>query len=126
MARLNITISDELYKALEQRRDHLNLSKICQEAIVREVTKLKELPRAATELEALVVRLQQEKDHTETSWFAQGVTEDVAWARGAPYSELRFWGERKALEPLSREDGARALQTASRQYRNDLTFDKKP
>jgi hypothetical protein len=126
MARLNITISDELYKALEQWRDHLNLSKICQEAIAREVAKLEELPKAMMELETLVARLQQEKDHTETFWFGQGVTDGVAWARGASYSALRFWGERKGLEPLSREDDERALQMAKRQYRKDPTFDTKP
>ena len=58
MARLNITIPDELYAALEPWRDHINISRVCQEALAREVAKLNDLPRQAAELADLVERMQ--------------------------------------------------------------------
>ena len=40
MARLNITVPDELYERIEKWRERLNLSRICQDAIGREIDKL--------------------------------------------------------------------------------------
>lgn len=125
MARLNITIADELYDALEKWRDRLNISRVCQEAIAREVAKLEELPRAAAELEALVERLHQEKAVTERFWFAQGVTDGIAWTRGAPYAELRRWGELGAVDQAGDDGGSRALETARRRYAKQADFDDK-
>lgn len=119
MARLNITIPDELYRALEKWRDRLNISRLCQEAIAREVAKLEDLPRQAAELETLVERLRQEKALAERFWFAQGVTDGIAWTRGASYGELRLWGETGRLEPPEPE----ALQSALRRYRGDPAFE---
>lgn len=125
MARLNITIPDELYRALGRWRSRVNISRVCQEAIAREVAKLEELPRAATELEALVERLRREKAGADQFWFAQGVTEAIAWTRDAPYEELRRWGEAGGEEAPRLADGCRGLQNALRRYRQDPAFAKK-
>ena len=125
MARLNITIPDELYAALEPWRDRLNVSKVCQEALAREVAKLNDLPRQAAELAALVERLRQEKAHAEKFAFAQGVTDGVAWARGASYGELRRWGEVGGAAGPSAGDDERALQAALGRYRDDSAFDER-
>lgn len=69
MARLNITISDELYAALQTWRDRINISKICQEAIAKEVAKLEDLPRQAVELETLIDRLREEKAQSDKTYF---------------------------------------------------------
>lgn len=124
MPRLNITVPDDLYEALEKWRDRLNISKICQEAIAREVAKLEDLPRQAVELEALVERLRQEKAHVEKFYFAQGVTDGIAWARGASYVELQRCGESGRLEQPARDDRAKALEHALRRYRQDPAFDE--
>lgn len=125
MPRLNITIPDELYAALEPWRGRLNISKICQEALAREVAKLNELPRQAAELAALIERLQQEKAHAEKFAYAQGVTDGVAWARDASYAELRRWGECSAGPHAPRGgDGERALHAALQPYQADPAFDE--
>jgi len=125
MPRLNITIPDELYAALEPWRDRINISKICQEALTQEIAKLNDLPRQAAELAALVERLQREKAHAEKFAFAQGVTDGVAWARGASYAELRRWGELGETAAGSAGGADGALQAALRRYRDDPAFDER-
>lgn len=123
MARLNITIPDELYAALQPWRDHINISKVCQEALAREVAKLNDVPRQAAELAVLVERMQQEKAHAEKFAFAQGLTDSVTWARGASYAELRRWGE-FGEKAASRGGIDGALQDALQRYRVDTSFDE--
>lgn len=124
MPRLNITIPDELYIALEPWRDRINISKVCQDALAREVAKLNDLPRQAAELAALVERLQQEKAHAEKFAFAQGLTDSVTWARGASYAELRRWGELGETAASGGGDGP--LQAALRRHRDDPAFEERP
>lgn len=120
MPRLNISISDELHTALEPWRDRLNISQICAEALTREVAKLNDLPRQAVELTELVERLQREKAHAQKYAYGQGVTDGIAWARGAAYSELHRWGE----GTLSSQAGDGALCDALERHRNDPEFDE--
>jgi post-segregation antitoxin (ccd killing protein) len=44
MPRLNITVPQDLYDRLEKWRDRLNLSRICQDALARELARLEEIP----------------------------------------------------------------------------------
>ena len=125
MPRLNITIPDELYAALEPWRHRLNVSKICQEALTREIAKLNDLPRQAEELADLVERLQQEKALADRFAFAQGVSDGVTWSRGASYGELRRWGECGEAAAPGTGDGEQALQTALQRYRDDPAFDER-
>jgi post-segregation antitoxin (ccd killing protein) len=123
MARLNITIPDELYAALEPWRDHINISRVCQDALAREVAKLNDLPRQAAELAALVERMQREKASAEKFAFGQGLTDSVAWARGASYAELRRWGELDGSSaPRAGANGA--LEAALQRHSHDPTFDE--
>ncbi len=113
MAQLNITIPDELYAALQTWRGRINISKIFQKAIAREIAKLEDLPRQAAELEVIVDRLREEKARSEKAYFAQGVSDGITWARGAPYQELRLW----------REPGR---QSDSRYYMERMATDPQP
>ena len=124
MARLNITIPDELYAALEMWRGRINISKVCQEAIAKELAKLQDLPRQAVELDTLVDRLREEKATSDKAFFAQGVSDAIAWARGAPYQELRLCGEHGQHEGRGRDRWPEALQRALRRYASDPTFDE--
>ena len=124
MARLNITIPDELYVALEPWRDHINISRVCQEALAREVAKLNDLPRQAAELADLVERMQQEKATAEKFAFGQGLTDSITWARGATYAELRRWGEHgEAHGAGAGKNGA--LEAAIQRHQDDVSFDER-
>ena len=124
MARLNITIPDELYAALELWRGRINISKVCQEAIAKELAKLQDLPRQAVELETLVERLRDEKTRADKAFFAQGVSDAIAWTRGAPYQELRLCGEYGEPAGRAPDRWPGALQRALRRHASDATFDE--
>lgn len=124
MARLNITIPDELYAALEMWRGRINISRVCQEAIAKELAKLQDLPRQAAELETLVDRLREEKATADRAFFAQGVSDGIAWARGASYQELRLRGERDQPDWRVQDSWPDALRRSARRYASDPVFDE--
>jgi hypothetical protein len=98
IARLTVSVPDELHQRLEKWRDRLNVSRVCQEALAREIRRLEEVPHDAVALGDLIERLSQEKADAGRRWFAQGVTDAMSWSRGASYVDLR----------ATAEDGARA------------------
>ncbi|MGH8916375.1 MAG: hypothetical protein ACRDZM_17895 [Acidimicrobiia bacterium] len=89
MARLTVSIPQDLHNRLENWRDRLNISKVCQEALERELRRLEELPEDAKALGNLVERLSHEKADGERQWFSQGVSDGMTWARGASYVDLK-------------------------------------
>ena len=96
MARLNITVPDELYERLERWRDHVNLSRVCQEALARELDKLEELPAELHRMQQALSRLGQEKAKVDRAGFRKGVYDGLEWARQAEYPALKQWGEQAA------------------------------
>jgi len=88
MPRLTVSVPQELHDRLEKWRDRMNISRVCQEALEREVRRLEELPDDAKALTGLVERLSREKADGERQWFSQGVSDGMTWARGAGYADL--------------------------------------
>ncbi|MGQ0847743.1 MAG: hypothetical protein ACT4OP_01240 [Actinomycetota bacterium] len=91
----------ELHDRLEKWRDRLNISRVCQEALERELRRLEELPDDAKALSGLVDRLAREKADGETQWFAQGVSDGMTWARGAAYIDLKAAAETGSTSPVA-------------------------
>jgi predicted CopG family antitoxin len=121
MARLTISIPDELHRSLERFRERLNISKVCQEALAKEIAKLEQLPRGALELEEMVERLRDEKAAADKHWFAQGVTDGISWTHGAAYPELLA-----AADPTSplRKAGQAAVRAGIQRRRRSAGFDE--
>jgi len=121
MARLTISVPDDLHRSLERFRDRLNISRICQDALSKEIAKLEQLPTAALELEEMVDRLRSEKAVADRQWFAQGVTDGISWTRGAPYEELLAAAE--PAQPLGQE-GKAAVRAGAQRHRRRPGFDE--
>ena len=96
MARLNITVPDELYQRIEKWRERLNLSRICKDAIGREIDKLELVPEDVRQMHQALSRLGQQKATVERSCFRKGVYDGLEWARQAEYALLKHWGEQAA------------------------------
>ncbi len=126
MARLNITVPEELYARMEKWRDRLNLSRICQEAISRELNKIEEIPEEVRNMHEALSRLGQQKAKADRSSFRKGVYDGLEWARQAEYAFLKRWGE-QAITDESLEEALRgpAARTAAAN-RNDATWEIKP
>jgi hypothetical protein len=71
--RINITVPDELFKRLQAVKDRLNISRVCQEAIMGAVEmqelKMKDIPG----IDKLVERLRAEKEEFGEMFRKQGV-----------------------------------------------------
>jgi hypothetical protein len=77
MARLNITIPEPLYERLEQVRDRLNISKICANALEKELTMLEgRRPITDPRIAQLLHRLQETRER----WYQCGYEDATQWA----------------------------------------------
>lgn len=126
MARLNITVPDDLYDKIQRWRERLNLSKICQEALAAEIAKLEAIPKAALEMEALVERLKREKGKAGRAWFRRGVFEGMEWGRRASYADLKRWGQAKPEELLKASSPPEVLRPYIRQHVKDPLWEYRP
>ena len=126
LARLNITVPDELYERMEKWRDRLNLSRICQDAISRELNKIEEIPEEVRNMHEALSRLGEQKAKADRSSFRRGVHDGLEWAREAEYASLKRWGEQTVtaewIEEALRGPAAHKIVA----YRDDVTWEIKP
>jgi hypothetical protein len=106
--RVSITIPDDLAERLEPYRDRMNISKVCSEAIERELSTLVELPVEVQKLTATIAELRMEKAELEQDDYNIGLD----------------WGQRYA------EEKARLMEFTLYETIHDsidhITFDKLP
>lgn len=76
MARLNLTIPDPLYERLELVRERINISKICAQALERELTMLEHTKVDVAVVARVLSRLQVARDR----WFKHGWDDASEWA----------------------------------------------
>ncbi|HEX2037037.1 MAG TPA: hypothetical protein VHS99_22895, partial [Chloroflexota bacterium] len=90
MARLNITVPDELYERLERHRESLNLSRICSAGLQQAVAGLEGQAGRAGPPDAVVTSLVLRLQRTHERWYERGWHDGRAWAaeRASP-QELR-------------------------------------
>ena len=103
MARLNITIPDALYERLEQLRDRINLSKVCANALEKEVAMLERQPNITDpRIAHLVKRLQGTKER----WYQRGHEDGFQWAVETATREELWW----VATTLEERDGPQLVQ----------------
>jgi post-segregation antitoxin (ccd killing protein) len=126
LARLNITIPDELHVRIEKWRERLNISRVCQDAIRRELDKLEQLPEEVRHMHEALSRLGQQKARVERSSFRKGVHDGLEWARQAEYPLLKHWGERTADGEFLGEVLKGPAASAAATHSGDAAWEPKP
>ena len=109
MSRITISIPNKLHERLRDPRvrKSINISRVCQEAIDREVRRIADLPLDLERVEGILARIRQELHQTDEQWFSWGVQAARDWIEHeAPYALLRQLGE------VSQEKRRACLQTA--------------
>lgn len=121
MPRLTVSVPRDLHDRLEKWRDRLNISKVCQEALERELRRLEELPEDAKALADLVERLARENADGQRRWFTQGVSDGMTWAQGASYIDLKA-AAGKVEETTTNLDSA--IERSAARYDGLADFDE--
>ena len=86
--RLNVYIPDDLHRALQAHRERLNVSRICQEALAREVAAVESLLQVDGPLPQLreeerigiAARLRAERERRESYWYDIAYRTAFDWA----------------------------------------------
>ncbi len=105
MPRITISIPDDLKRQLSdvRVRKALNVSRVCQEALRREVRKMLDLPLELERMEALLERLKSDLQNHEERWFSLGSSHAKDWVEHeASLDSLRELGDLPADKRLVR------------------------
>jgi len=96
MAKVNVFVPDDLYQQLERHRTRIAVSRICQEALRRELARLEWSGRDPMVEEEVIARLAKEKEEWEAKW--RGAGRELALQAGPRlrYPTLRRWGRMAA------------------------------
>ena len=92
MARISVSVSEELLARLEPLKDQINVRQVCRDALER---RIQAFERGATaqgdtlDLEALVDRLRDERGLVEGQFEELGRRNAESWVGTAPYLELK-------------------------------------
>ncbi len=119
MPRITISIPDDLKRQLSdvRVRKALNVSRVCQEALRREVRRMLNLPLELERMEALLARLRLDFQDREEHWFSTGSANAKDWIEHeASLERLRDLGDLpadKRLERLRHQPPARLAELIS-------------
>ena len=92
MARINLTIPDQLYERLERLRDRVNVSKVCAIALARELDMLENATSTVVDskVQRLVQRILRQRE-IHNRWYLRGKQDGEVWAVDrASVEELRL------------------------------------
>lgn len=98
MPRLTISIPYDLRQRLSDPRakKYINISRICQNALDREVRRITQLPSELERFDLLISRMRDERQKNFDLWFIKGAEAARDWVENeAPYAMLRQFGEAK-------------------------------
>ncbi|HKZ50395.1 MAG TPA: hypothetical protein VJ256_01360 [Dehalococcoidia bacterium] len=87
---VSIWIPDDLEADLKEQ-SRINVSAICQEALRRELARLRPLGEGVEIPEEVVARLRQENDEYERASREKGFKAAIVWAKQARLTELKYW-----------------------------------
>jgi hypothetical protein len=105
MPRITISIPTDLRDRLADPavKKALNISRVCQEALARQVQRLLELPMDVQRMERMLARLRKERDTARDRWYLEGSSACRDWVEHeASLEELRQLGESKPVDRLRR------------------------
>ena len=94
MARISISIPDELAARLEPVKDHLNVSQVCRDALEQRITTFEGTADPTGDengLESLASRFREEHRLGQEKWESLGRRNAVAWLGAASYLELKLF-----------------------------------
>lgn len=92
--RISVSIPEDLHAAIEKHREQINVSRICQGALRREIAMLDHVATdvlEGEEIEALIERLRSEKEEFTKQWRPVGFGDGVRAAKRMRFEHLEYW-----------------------------------
>ena len=125
MGRISISLPDSLLAKLEPIKDGINISQLCREALEQRVAVYQ---RAASrngddlDLDALVRRLQGERDLFGGKFEQLGKNNAAAWLTTAPYLEIQSVANHNHSDGMHKYKLPRAAFSAMKQDMQDVNL----
>jgi len=88
---ISISLPDKLHERLQKLKDKINVSKLCQDVILKEVKKIEDFRKRihkSAKTEKIIERLSQEKSESDELVYERGRKDGEQWAKTAHYDDL--------------------------------------
>jgi hypothetical protein len=92
MAKISIHIPDETLLKVRTHKDRINISRICSNALLREVEIISNVPPLVEETQKLIDRLARETHTKHIESFNLGTLLAQKYLAKATYEQLQYWG----------------------------------
>ena len=102
MAKISIHIPDNVLEKVRAHKDRLNISKICSNALLKEVEIVSNVPPMVEQTRKLIEKLRKDMHRQQVESFNLGISIAQNFLKKVSYDQLRYWGsivfsERKRL-----------------------------
>ena len=105
MARISISLPDDLMARLDPIKDRVNISQLCRESLERRVSAFERAAKchgAELDVDALVTRLQEEVAQEEGRFERLGQENAASWLTTAAYREFRSVAEARNISDMQK------------------------
>jgi hypothetical protein len=92
MAKISIHIPDDVLERVRQHKDRLNISKICSNALLKEVEVVSNVPPMVEQTRKLIEKLQKDMHRQQVESFNLGISLAQNFMEKVSYDQLRYWG----------------------------------
>jgi hypothetical protein len=129
MPRITISIPRDLQHRLADPlvRKSLNVSRVCQQALKREVNRLLDLPLDLERMEKILLRLREQHQVTQARWSDAGAAAARDWVEhAADYLALKGLGQASLSTRIGvlRATPSESLAAALARHRTEADFDE--
>ncbi|MBU2560753.1 MAG: hypothetical protein KKD17_00495 [Nanoarchaeota archaeon] len=92
MAKISIHIPDDVLARVREHKDSLNISKVCSNALLKEVEMIANVPPMVEQTRKLIERLRSDVHSQHMESFNLGVRLAQDFLSRSSYDQLRYWG----------------------------------
>jgi hypothetical protein len=88
---ISISIPEKLHERLQNLKDKINVSKLCQDAILKEIKKIEDFRKRihkSPKTDKIIERLSKEMNESEGLVYERGRKDGEQWAKTAHYDDL--------------------------------------
>lgn len=92
MAKISIHIPDDVLERVRQHKNRLNISRVCSNALLKEVEVVSNVPPMVEQTRRLIDKLKKEMHRQQVESFELGASFAQDFLEKVSYDQLRYWG----------------------------------
>jgi len=94
MAKISIHIQDQVLEKIKPYKERMNISKVCSQALLKEIEVFSLVPSEVANMQSLILRLRKDINNKKKESFNLGMAMARLYSSNITYEELTEWGKK--------------------------------